>query len=60
MKNNKIWELYCANYQLLLPIEMNFIIPKDDSVRLLNTVLEGLDCTKLYSTYSTYGRNPVT
>jgi len=59
MKNNKICELYCANYQLLLPIEMDFIIPKDDSVRLLNTVLEGLDYSKLYSTYSTYGRNPV-
>lgn len=59
MKNNKINQLYCANYQLLLQIEMDFIIPKDDSVRLLNTVLEGLDYSKLYSAYSTYGRNPV-
>ena len=59
MKNNKICKLYYANYQLLLSIEMDFIIPKDDSVRLLNTVLEGLDYSKLYSAYSTYGRNPV-
>jgi transposase len=56
--NNNIINLYDTNHQLVLPIETEIIIPKDDSVRLLNKVLEGLDYSTLYKTYSTYGRNP--
>ena len=56
--------LYNTNYQLVLPLETNFMIPENDSVRLLNKVLEGLDYSELLRTYSTYGRksaiSPVT
>lgn len=45
-------------HQIGLPIVTDFIIPEDDSVRLLFKVTEGLDYSKLYETYSTIGRNP--
>lgn len=35
------------------------LAPEDESVRLLSHVLEDLDYTKLYQTYSAKGRNPV-
>lgn len=38
-------------YQLKLPLNIETIIPKDDSVRLLSQFLEGLDLTGLYSAY---------
>lgn len=38
-------------FQLLLPIHTEYMIPADDSVRLLNELLEELDYTKLYQTY---------
>lgn len=50
--------LYNTNQQLVLPIDLEIIIPKNDSVRLLSTVLEGLDYSELYKAYSTNGRNP--
>ena len=50
--NNRFYE----NYQLKLPLEMDVLIPEDDSVRLLNFVLEGLDYSNLYNKYSTKGR----
>lgn len=45
-------------YQLKLPLELETLIPVDDSVRLLSKVLEGLDYTKLYQAYSIKGRKP--
>lgn len=59
MKRN-IKNLYDNNQQLVLPIETEIMIPKDDSVRLLSKILEGLDYSKLYESYSTHGRNPAT
>ena len=53
-----IKELYDNVHQLVLPIETEFIIPEDDSVRLLSQVMEELDYTNLYKAYSTKGRNP--
>src|SRR5574344_1195265 len=47
---------FYENYQLKLPLEMDVLIPKDDSVRLLNLILEGLDYSRLYNKYSTKGR----
>lgn len=44
--------------QLVLPIATEFLIPADDSVRLLGQILEELDYSKLYSAYSPHGRNP--
>jgi transposase len=44
--------------QLCLPIETEVFIPVDNSVRLLDRVLEELDYSKLYRSYSSTGRNP--
>lgn len=38
-------------YQLKLPLDIETIIPKDDSVRLLSQFVEAMDLTDLYSTY---------
>ena len=48
------------NYQLMLPINYEVIIPEDDSVRLLSQISKELDYTELYRAYSSEGRNPVT
>ena len=45
-------------YQLVLPLNLECLIPEDDSVRLLSHVLEGLDYRKLYKAYSSVGRKP--
>ena len=44
--------------QLIMPLDTEFLISKDEPVRLLDQVLEDLDYTKLYLTYSEKGRNP--
>ncbi|NTV89030.1 MAG: IS1182 family transposase [Clostridiales bacterium] len=44
--------------QLVLPLATEFLIPADDSVRLLSQLLEELDYRKLYQAYSRNGRNP--
>lgn len=45
-------------HQIGFPIDLEIMIPKDDSVRLLYEVTEGLNYSKLYEAYSTIGRNP--
>ena len=44
--------------QLSLPIHTECLIPVDDSVRLIDQVLEEIDYRELYLTYSSEGRNP--
>ncbi len=44
--------------QLALPIHTEVLIPVDDSVRLIDQVLEEIDYRELYLTYSSEGRNP--
>jgi len=58
MKNltHKDYTSQTATYQLLLPLNMEILIPKDDSVRLLSQVMEDLDYTNLYKAYSPKGR----
>ena len=46
------------NYQLVLPLSLEGLVPDDDSVRLLSHELEELDYTLLYKAYSSKGRNP--
>lgn len=46
-------------HQIGLPIDVEIIIPKDDSVRLLYEITEGLNYSKLNKAYSTNGRNSV-
>ena len=45
------------NFQLFLPLNVEINISADDSVRLLSNVLEKLDCTELYRTYSRKEKN---
>lgn len=47
-------------YQLKLPLNIEYIIPKDDSVRLLSQVVEEMDLTELYKTYSRIRKNKAT
>ena len=46
------------SYQLVLSLNLECLIPEDDSVRLLSHILEELDYTKLYKAYSSVGRKP--
>lgn len=53
-KHIKLQKDYTQNsdgYQLKLPLNIETIIPEDDSVRLLSQFVEGVDLTDLYSTY---------
>ena len=45
-------------YQLKLPVDYEVKIPEDDSVRLLNRIVEGMDLSELYAEYSERGRKP--
>ena len=52
--HNKLQKDYTLNqsgYQLKLPLKLETIIPKNDSVRLLSQFVEEMDLTDLYSTY---------
>lgn len=64
MTNKKILQKnYTTNgslYQLKLPLNIEFIIPEDDSVKLLSQFVEGLDLSDLYSTYSRIRENQAT
>lgn len=47
----KNYTLNEEGYQLKLPLNLEAIIPEDDSVRLLSQFVEEMDLTDLYSTY---------
>ena len=60
-KNKTIPKNYTENsgvYQLVLPLNMEVLIPEDDSVRLLSHMTEELDYSNLSMAYSSKGRNP--
>lgn len=46
-------------YQLKLPLNMDYMIPANDSVRLLSQFVEEMDLADLYSTYSRIRENQV-
>ena len=48
---HKNYSLNQSGYQLKLPLNIDSIIPEDDSVRLLSQFVEAMDLTDLYSTY---------
>lgn len=62
MRTNKLSQKNYTNniseIQLVLPITMEFLIPEDDSVRLLSQILEGLNYSHLMQAYSHLGRKP--
>ena len=47
-------------YQLKLPLEIDCIIPENDSVRLLSQFVEEMDLEDLYATYSRLRENQAT
>ena len=62
MPNNQIYHKnyteFGEPYQLVLPLNLEGLVPDDDSVRLLSHELEDLDYSLLYKAYSAKGRNP--
>lgn len=56
---HKNYSLSQSGYQLKLPLNLETIIPEDDSVRLLSQFVEGMDLTDLYSTYERIRENSV-
>ena len=61
-KHIKLYKNYSLNqsgYQLKLPLNLETIIPEDDSVRLLSQFIEEMDLTDLYSTYERIRENCV-
>ena len=44
-------------YQLKLPLNIECMIPNNDSVRLLSQCIEEMDLTELYQTYSRIREN---
>ena len=47
----KNYSLNQSGYQLKLPLNLEIMIPENDSVRLLSQVVEAMDLTDLYSAY---------
>ena len=47
----KNYTLNQSGYQLKLPLELDAVIPENDSVRLLSQFVEEMDLTDLYFTY---------
>ena len=63
IKQNTIqvdYTTYGDNYQFKLPLNIDCIIPKDDSVRLLSQIVEEMNLEKLYQTYSRIRGNTIT
>lgn len=62
-KHNKLQKNYTMNgkgYQLKLPLNLECIIPEDDSVRLLSQFVEEMNLSDLYSTYDRIRENQAT
>ncbi len=51
---------YNAYYQIKLPLEMEYMIPANDPVRLLSAFVEGMDLSDLYDTYDRIRKNQAT
>ena len=58
IKYHKNYTEFGEPYQLVLPLNLEGLVPDDDSVRLLSHELEDLDYSLLYQAYSAKGRNP--
>jgi transposase len=59
MESNILQPKYTSTggvYQLVLPMDVAMLIPADDSVRLLNAVIERMDFRDLHAAYSRLGR----
>lgn len=59
-KLQKDYSLICSGYQLKLPLNLETVIPSDDSVRLLSQLVEEMDLADLYATYERKRNNAAT
>ena len=57
---SKDYTLSQSGYQLVLPLNLDCIIPSDDKVRLLSQFVEELDLTDLYRTYDRVRKSSAT
>ena len=57
---SKDYTLYQSGYQLVLPLNLDCIIPSDDNVHLLSQFVEELDLTDLYKTYDRVRKSSAT
>lgn len=57
---HKNYTLNGGKYQLKLPLNIDYLVPDSDSVRLLSQFVEEMDLTDLYSTYSRLRENQAT
>ncbi|WXR62544.1 transposase [Peptostreptococcaceae bacterium AGR-M142] len=57
---HKDYTLNRGSYQLKLPLNIEYLIPTNDSVRLLSQFVEEMDLSDLYSTYSRLRENKAT
>lgn len=57
---HKDYTLIGGNYQLKLPLNIDFLIPDNDSVRLLSQFVEEMNLEDLYATYSRVRENQAT
>lgn len=57
---HKNYTSICGNYQLKLPLNIEYMIPANDSVRLLSQFIEEMNLTDLYSTYFRIRENQAT
>ena len=60
--NKQIYQENCTlnqyHFQLVLPLNIEVLIPENDSVRLVSQIAEELDFRSLNMAYSSKGRNP--
>ena len=54
---HKNYTINCKFYQLKLPINLEIMVPSNDSVRLLSQFVEEMDLSDLYKTYSKVKEN---
>ena len=54
---HKNYTINCKFYQLKLPINLEIMIPSNDSVRLLSQFVDEIDLSDLYKTYSKVKEN---
>jgi transposase len=49
-----------GTYQLMLPLTIEYCIPKDESIQLLRQIIKEIDLQQLYPSYSRHGKNQST
>jgi len=57
---HKNYTVFGNIYRLKLPLNIEYIIPKDDSVRLLGQIVEEMNLKEIYQSYSCFRNNQAT